>query len=43
VLGLPESFIQVALLPVGYTVGLDFRPAKRLPQTDVLTWNARRA
>lgn len=39
VLGLPEEFHQVALLPVAYTLGLRFRPAPRLPTADVLHWN----
>ncbi len=40
ILDLPERFTQVALLPVGYTVGLDFRPARReLPREQVLFWD----
>jgi nitroreductase len=39
VLGLPEIFHQVALLPVAYTLGLDFKPAPRLPTQHVLHWN----
>jgi nitroreductase len=36
-LSLPESFHQVALLPVAYTMGLDF---KRAPRTgEVVHWN----
>ncbi len=39
-LGLPETFTQVALLPVAYTQGLDFKPAARkLSQDDVLFWD----
>lgn len=37
-LDLPPDFVQVALLPVAYTVGLDFRAARRLPTADVLRW-----
>lgn len=39
VLSLPDGFHQVALLPVGYTKGLDFRPAPRLPRDEVIRWN----
>ena len=39
VLSLPEGFHQVALLPVGYTKGIDFRPAQRLPRDEVIHWN----
>jgi nitroreductase len=39
VLSLPEDFHQVALLPVAYTHGLDFRPASRLPREEVIHWN----
>lgn len=30
-LGIPEDVMQVALLPVAYTVGTDFKPAERTP------------
>jgi nitroreductase len=40
VLGIPEHVIQVALLPVAYYTGSDFRPAKRLPAQDLTHWNA---
>lgn len=39
VLSLPEEFHQVALLPVAYTLGLDFKPAPRRPLEEVLRWN----
>ena len=35
-LELPEDFTQVALLPVAYTHGTDFRPAPRRPLDEVL-------
>lgn len=39
-LGLPERFTQVALLPVAYTIGKRFKPAKRsLPGDRVLHFN----
>ena len=31
--------MQVGLLPVAYTIGDDFKPAKRPPLDDVLHWN----
>jgi nitroreductase len=38
-LGIPEGIMQVGLLPVAYTIGDDFKPAKRPPLVDVLHWN----
>lgn len=38
VLGLPDHVTQCALLPVAYTKGSGFRPAKRLPLAQVLHW-----
>lgn len=39
VLGLPESWRPITMLPVAYTRGLDFKPAARAPVTDILSWN----
>lgn len=39
VLGIPNDWFQVALLPVGYTVGDDFAPAQRRPVEEVVIWN----
>ena len=39
-LGLPGTVTQVALLPVAYFLGADFKPAKRLPARDRTHWNA---
>jgi nitroreductase len=39
VLGIPETVTQVALLPVAYFTGEDFKPAKRLPAADRTHWN----
>jgi nitroreductase len=39
ILGIPENMTQVALLPVAYFTGDDFKPAKRLPARDVTHWN----
>jgi nitroreductase len=39
VLGIPDTVTQVALIPVAYTTGGDFRPAQRRPVEDVTYWN----
>jgi nitroreductase len=39
VLDIPDSVTQTALLPVAYTRGGDFRPAKRLPASRVTHWD----
>jgi nitroreductase len=39
-LGLPEHLTQAALLPVAYYSGHDFKPAKRLPVSNFIHWNA---
>jgi nitroreductase len=38
-LGIPDTVTQTALLPVAYTTGGDFRPARRLPLSHVLHWD----
>lgn len=38
-LGLPENVMQVALLPVGYTKGTDFKRAERPPVSGITHWN----
>ena len=38
-LGIPGNIKQVGLLPVAYTLGTDFKPAKRRPLDEVLHWN----
>ncbi len=40
ILGIPKSMTQAALLPVAYYTGKDFKPAKRMPATDVTSWNS---
>ena len=35
-LGIPDDYMQVAMTPLAYTLGTDFRPAPRLPLDDVL-------
>lgn len=39
-LGMPDDVMQVALLPVAYTVGTDFRPAERPPASSITHWNS---
>lgn len=38
-LGIPDNVTQAALLPVAYYTGDDFRPAKRRPVAEVMSWN----
>ncbi|MFW6092565.1 MAG: nitroreductase family protein [Pseudomonadota bacterium] len=38
-LGLPENVLQVALLPVAYTKGTDFKRAQRPPVSTITHWN----
>ncbi|MBW8755955.1 MAG: nitroreductase family protein [Sphingomonadales bacterium] len=38
-LGIPDNVMQVALLPVGYTKGTDFKPAQRPPVSGITHWN----
>lgn len=38
-LGIPDTVTQVALFPVAYTIGTDFKPAKRPPVETITSWN----
>jgi nitroreductase len=38
-LGLPDNVMQVALLPVAYTRGTDFKRAERPPIVNITHWN----
>lgn len=38
-LGIPDDMHQVALLPVAYTLGTDFKRAKRPPVAGITHWN----
>jgi nitroreductase len=38
ILALPEGCHPIAMIPVAYTKGLDFRPAPRLPLGEILRW-----
>jgi nitroreductase len=39
ILGVPDTVTQVALLPVAYFTGADFKPARRLPAAELTYWN----
>lgn len=39
-LGIPDGVMQTALLPVAYTKGTDFKPAKRPPAEEIVHWDA---
>ncbi len=40
VLGIPfEHYTQVAMLPVAYYTGTDFRPAQRIPMEKIVHWD----
>ncbi|MGN6473346.1 MAG: nitroreductase family protein [Mycobacteriales bacterium] len=38
-LEIPDNILQVALLPVAYTIGTDFKPAVRPPVEEITFWN----
>ena len=41
VLGIPyEDVMQVALIPVAYTIGTEFKPAPRIPRGERIHWNS---
>jgi nitroreductase len=39
-LGIPATVTQAALFPVAYTIGTDFRPAKRPPAESITYWDS---
>jgi nitroreductase len=39
-LGIPNDWTQTALFPVAYYTGDDFKPAHRLPATDMTHWDS---
>ena len=39
ILGIPDDVMQVALLPVAYTLGTDFKRAERPPVADITHWD----
>jgi nitroreductase len=38
-LGIPADVTQVSLIPVAYTKGTDFKPAKRAPVSEITHWD----
>lgn len=38
-LGIPDGVTQVALLPVAFTIGTEFKPARRPEPEEVVSWN----
>jgi nitroreductase len=38
-LEIPDGFTQIALLPVAYTIGDEFKPAQRPPVEDITYWD----
>lgn len=38
-LGIPDDISQIAMLPVAYTIGTDFKPAKRGPVEEITFWD----
>lgn len=40
ILGIPDDVMQVALLPVAYTMGTDFKPAERPPVSEITHWDS---
>ena len=38
-LGIPDTVTQVALIPVAYYTGDDFKPANRRPVEEITYWN----
>jgi nitroreductase len=38
-LGIPDTVTQVALIPVAYYTGEDFKPAQRRPAEEITYWN----
>jgi nitroreductase len=40
ILGVPDNVVQVALLPVAYTKGTDFKRAERPPVSNITHWNS---
>ena len=38
-LGVPDTATQVALLPVAWTIGDEFKPAARRPAPEITYWN----
>ena len=39
ILGIPDGVTQAGLFPIAYTIGTDFKPAKRLPLDPITHWD----
>jgi nitroreductase len=39
-LGIPDDVTQVAMIPVAYTIGTDFKPAARPPAEEITYWDS---
>jgi nitroreductase len=39
ILGIPEGISQAGLFPIAYTIGTEFKPAKRLPLDPITHWD----
>ena len=39
ILGIPDGVTQSGLFPIAYTIGTDFKPAKRLPLDPITHWD----
>lgn len=39
-LGIPDGYTQAGLFPIAYTIGTDFKPAKRLPAEELTHWDS---
>jgi nitroreductase len=42
-LGIPDTVTQVALIPLAYTKGTDFKPANRRPAKEITYWDSWKA
>ena len=38
-LGIPDGYAQAGMFPIAYTIGTDFKPAKRLPLDPIMHWD----
>lgn len=38
-LGIPDGYTQAGMFPIAYTIGTDFKEAKRLPLEPILHWD----
>jgi nitroreductase len=38
-LGIPDGITQAGMFPIAYSIGIDFKPAKRLPLEPIMHWD----